>query len=76
MLIFLPVQGAIERQTFKYAWLDEFFSYLDELKKKYPKMILCGDYNIAHKEIDIHDPKGNKNFRFFARRKRMDGQIF
>lgn len=50
-----------ERQTFKYAWLKEFNSYLEKLKKKYPKLILCGDYNIAHKEIDIHDPKGNKN---------------
>lgn len=50
-----------ERQHFKYKWLDEFLVYLDKLKKKYPKMILCGDYNIAHNEIDIHDPKGNKN---------------
>ena len=50
-----------ERQSFKYVWLDEFFVYLNKLKKKYPKLILCGDYNIAHKEIDIHDPKGNKN---------------
>jgi exodeoxyribonuclease-3 len=49
-----------ERQSFKYVWLDEFFVYLDTLKKKNPKLILCGDYNIAHKEIDIHDPKGNK----------------
>jgi exodeoxyribonuclease III len=48
-----------ERQTFKYAWLDEFFSYLGELKKRFPKIVLCGDYNIAHKEIDIHNPKGN-----------------
>ncbi len=49
------------RQDFKYQWLDEFHAYLKKEKKKYPKMILCGDYNIAHKEIDIHDPKGNKN---------------
>jgi exodeoxyribonuclease-3 len=49
-----------ERQGFKYQWLDEFFSYLENLKKTHPKLILCGDYNIAHKEIDIHDPKGNK----------------
>jgi exodeoxyribonuclease-3 len=47
------------RQTFKYEWLDEFFKYLNDLRKKFPKMILCGDYNIAHKEIDIHNPKGN-----------------
>lgn len=50
-----------ERQDFKYKWLNEFYTWLNKLKKKYPKIILCGDYNIAHKEIDIHDPKGNKN---------------
>jgi len=50
-----------ERQDFKYVWLDEFYKYLTGLKKKYPRLILCGDYNIAHQEIDIHDPKGNKN---------------
>ncbi|MBI3883451.1 MAG: exodeoxyribonuclease III, partial [Sphingobacteriales bacterium] len=49
-----------ERQAFKYVWLDEFYTYLTELRKTHPKIILCGDYNIAHKEIDIHDPKGNK----------------
>jgi exodeoxyribonuclease-3 len=49
------------RQTYKYQWLDEFHGYLEKIKKKNPKIILCGDYNIAHKEIDIHDPKGNKN---------------
>ena len=49
-----------ERQDFKYKWLDEFNGWLNKLRKKCPKLILCGDYNIAHKEIDIHDPKGNK----------------
>lgn len=49
------------RQTFKYVWLDEFYTYLTELRKKHQKLVVCGDYNIAHKEIDIHDPKGNKN---------------
>lgn len=48
------------RQTFKYVWLDEFLSYLNDLRKQHPKLIVCGDYNIAHKDIDIHDPKGNK----------------
>ena len=49
-----------ERQAYKYQWLDEFFGYTELLKKERPKIIVCGDYNIAHKEIDIHDPKGNK----------------
>lgn len=48
------------RQAFKYQWLDQLHTFLEKLKKKHPKLILCGDYNIAHKEIDIHDPKGNK----------------
>ena len=62
------------RQGYKYQWLDEFYLYLDELKKKYPRLILCGDYNIAHREIDIHDPKGNKNSSGFlpAERAWMD----
>ena len=49
-----------ERQTYKYQWLDEFFTYVQELRKKRKKLIVTGDYNIAHTEIDIHDPKGNK----------------
>jgi exodeoxyribonuclease-3 len=49
-----------ERQTYKYKWLDEFFAYLNDLKKKRKKLIVTGDYNIAHTEVDIHDPKGNK----------------
>lgn len=48
------------RQEFKYSWLTEFEIYLNQQKKENPKIILCGDYNIAHNEIDIHDPKGNK----------------
>lgn len=49
-----------ERQAYKYVWLDEFFEYLQLLRQTRPNLIVCGDYNIAHKEIDIHDPKGNK----------------
>jgi exodeoxyribonuclease-3 len=48
------------RQDFKYQWLEEGLNWLNQLKKKHPNLILCGDYNIAHQEIDIHDPKGNK----------------
>lgn len=50
-----------ERQSYKYTWLNEFLTYVNELRKTRPKLIVCGDYNIAHTPIDIHDPKGNKN---------------
>ncbi len=49
-----------ERQTYKYQWLEEIYEYMEQLKNENPRLILCGDYNIAHNEIDIHDPKGNK----------------
>ena len=49
-----------ERQIFKYDFLDDFFKWVNELKKERPKLIIVGDYNIAHTEMDIHNPKGNK----------------
>ncbi|MDR0368714.1 MAG: exodeoxyribonuclease III [Bacteroidales bacterium] len=54
-----------ERQQFKMQWLDFFYNYVHELLKTRPKLILCGDYNICHKAIDIHDPVRNaKNSGF------------
>jgi exodeoxyribonuclease III len=50
-----------ERQSYKYTWLEEFFEYVQDLRKTHPKLVLCGDYNIAHKEINTHNPAGNKN---------------
>ncbi len=50
-----------ERQAFKMHWLVDFHQHVDNLRKERPKLVLSGDYNICHKEIDIHDPVGNKN---------------
>ena len=49
-----------ERQAYKYQWLDEMHLWLQQLRKERPNIILAGDYNIAYRDIDIHDPKGNK----------------
>ncbi|MCB0527561.1 MAG: exodeoxyribonuclease III [Saprospiraceae bacterium] len=49
-----------ERQAFKMEFLDDFYKWIAELKKERPRLIVVGDYNIAHEEIDIHDPKSNK----------------
>lgn len=49
-----------ERQAFKYEFLDDFFKWAHELKKERPNLIIVGDYNVAHTEMDIHNPKGNK----------------
>ncbi|MDR0970787.1 MAG: exodeoxyribonuclease III [Bacteroidales bacterium] len=50
-----------ERQAFKMQWLEDFQKFIEELSKTRSKLIICGDYNICHQEIDIFDPKGNKN---------------
>jgi exodeoxyribonuclease-3 len=49
-----------ERQGFKYKYLDDFFGWAQELRKERPKIIVVGDYNIAHTEADIHSPKTNQ----------------
>ncbi len=48
-----------ERQAFKMEWLDFFYDYAHDLKKKQTNLILSGDFNICHKAIDIHNPVSN-----------------
>lgn len=50
-----------ERQDFKMEYLADFYSWVEELKKERPNLIIVGDYNVAHTEMDIHNPKSNKN---------------
>ncbi len=49
------------RQDFKYAFLDDVYGFMQDLKKDHSGLILSGDYNICHKAIDIHNPISNKN---------------
>lgn len=50
-----------ERQAFKMIWLSDFQQYINTLKQERSKLIICGDYNICHQPIDIHNPKSNAN---------------
>ena len=50
-----------ERQGVKMAFLDDIYRYVQALKAERPQLVVCGDYNIAHTERDIHDPVRNKN---------------
>ncbi|MEY2793409.1 MAG: Exodeoxyribonuclease [Bacteroidota bacterium] len=49
------------RQDFKMKWLSDFYAYIQNLKKDIPHLLISGDYNICHREIDIHNPKSNAN---------------
>ena len=65
------------RQAFKIKFLNQFQTYINTLKKDFPKLIISGDYNICHKAIDIHNPQRNKNTSGFLPEERewMSGFI-
>jgi len=53
-------QNELARLPYRMTWEDAFRDYLKELDKKKP-VIMCGDLNVAHKEIDLKNPKTNHN---------------
>ena len=56
--IYFPNGGSgEERHNFKQEFLKDLHQYLELLLKKGEKLIITGDYNIAHTEMDVHDPK-------------------
>ena len=57
MSLYLPSGTNDARLSFKLNYMDEFQDYINSLKKDFPKLIICGDYNICHEAIDIHNPK-------------------
>ena len=65
-----------ERQAFKMRWLEDFRNYVMELAKTRPKLILCGDYNICHFPIDIHDPVRNAKHSGFLPEEREWMSLF
>lgn len=53
------------RLAFKLRFMDIFFIYIQNIKIKYPNLIISGDYNICHQKIDIHDPINNNHLSGF-----------
>lgn len=52
-------QNELARLPYRMTWEDDFLAYLKGLDEKKP-LILCGDLNVAHKEIDLKNPKTNR----------------
>lgn len=48
------------RQDAKYAFMDHFFDHLNELATSGRQVVICGDWNIAHHEIDLKNWRGNR----------------
>ena len=65
MSLYLPSGTNPDRLSYKFKFMDEFREYVDQLKQEHPNIIICGDYNICHQAIDIHDPIRNKTVSGF-----------
>ena len=66
-----------ERQAAKYRFLDLFLPYLNKLKSTGKEIVFCGDVNIAHREIDLKNWKGNlKNSGFLPEERQWLTNLF
>lgn len=58
-------QMSEERLNYKLRFYDAFLDYADSLKNKGENLVIMGDFNTAHKEIDLKNPKENENYSGF-----------
>jgi|TARA_B110000503_G_scaffold143231_1_gene243363 exodeoxyribonuclease III len=75
MSLYLPSGTNSARLDFKLQYMADFQRYVDTLKLEHPKLVICGDYNICHQAIDIHDPVRNAKVSGFLPEERawLDG---
>ena len=52
-------QDGLRRLDYRMTWEDDFLAYLKKLEEKKP-VVVCGDLNVAHQEIDLKNPKSNR----------------
>ena len=71
MSIYMPSGTNTARLATKFRYMDDFRRYVDRLKQQSPHLVLCGDFNICHRAIDIHDPVRNKNVSGFLPEERQ-----
>ena len=71
MSLYLPSGTNTDRLEFKFRFMDDFKQYIYSLNKNFKNLVVCGDYNICHNAIDIHDPVRNKNVSGFLPEERL-----
>lgn len=58
--VYVPnVKRGLERLSYRMQWEEDFLKYVKKLEKKKP-VVICGDFNVAHTEIDIKNAKANR----------------
>jgi exodeoxyribonuclease-3 len=66
-----------ERQSVKFAFMDRLLPLLKRLRRRRREFIICGDWNIAHRRIDIENWRGNqKNSGFLPEEREWIGRVF
>jgi len=75
MSMYLPSGTNSDRLEFKFNYMDEIQDYLTTLRKNFPNLIVCGDYNICHEEIDIHNPKMKNVSGFLPEERKWLGEF-
>lgn len=71
--VYVPNSGNdLKRLSFRQAWDQAFFDFLKSLEKTKP-VIACGDFNVAHREIDLARPKANYNKSAGFMQEEIDG---
>ena len=60
MSMYLPSGTNNDRLGYKFQYMDTIQEYIINLRNEIPNLLVCGDYNICHEAIDIHNPKGNE----------------
>ncbi|MCL2021311.1 MAG: exodeoxyribonuclease III [Betaproteobacteria bacterium] len=75
--LYVPSGSAsAERQTAKFCFLDHFYDHIASLRKERREIVLCGDWNIAHQEIDLKNWKSNqKNSGFLPQERAWFSRI-
>jgi exodeoxyribonuclease-3 len=76
--VYLPSgSSGAHRQAMKFKFMDVFYPHLKALLREKREFILCGDWNIAHKEIDLKNWRGNrKNSGFLPEERQWLTQVF
>ncbi len=73
LTVYTPNSGnELVRLPYREAWDREFLAFANKLARKKP-LLLCGDFNVAHREIDIARPKANYNKSAGYTQKEIDG---
>jgi exodeoxyribonuclease III len=76
--VYLPSGSSGDhRQSAKFAFMERFFTHLEQLARCGREVVLCGDWNIAHQEIDLKNWKGNmKNSGFLPEERQWLTRVF